>query len=177
MVESAHPPTLPHYHSKSLVPRLTRAAWAVLKSGHCGARLGSELGMCKIFTISELQVCAMLVHLYSTTSLCKVLHGRLEVTKLFFKDLQDLTKCLLFGVLYSIIICGSIDSLQVFHLESIRYNVLFRLSTHMLGCKEKKYFPNSSRSSSSTSCRSHLQHCHLDQNSLLIGFSLGINQI
>ena len=112
----------------------------MLKSGHCGARLGSALGMCTNFTMSELQVCAMLGHLYSATSLCKVLHGRLEVTKLFFKDLQDLTKCLFFGVLYSIIICGSIDSLQVFHLESIRYNVLFRLSTHMLGCKEKNIF-------------------------------------
>ena len=143
--------------------------------------------MCTNFTMSELQVWARLGHLYSATSLCKVLHGRLEVTKLFFKDLQDLTKCLLFGVLYSIIICGSIDSLQVFslrinqiqrplsfeypharvqrknifqsrpaspvlsfgskftfhlccHLESIRFDALFRLSTHMLGCKEKNIF-------------------------------------
>ena len=171
MVESAHPPTLPHYHSKSLVPRLTRAAWAVLKSGHCGTRLGSELGMCTNFTMSELQVCAMLGHLYSATSLCKVLHGRLEVTKLFFKDLQDLTKCLLFGVLYSIIICGSIDSLQVFSLRINQIQRPLSFEYPHARVQRKKYFPKSSRISSSTSCRSHLQYCHLDQNSLFIVFS------
>ena len=96
--------------------------------------------MCKNFTISELQVCAMLGHLYSATSLCKVLHGRLEVTKLFFKDLQDLTKCLLFGLLYSIIICASIDFLQVF---SLRINQIQRpLSFEYLHARvqREKYF-------------------------------------